>query len=116
MVYTTHQTGCPESSDHLTLQLINCLEAFGDLSTIFTPNGDGKNDYFEIGNLGQLYPDAEVTIVNRWGTVVFESIGYSNPWDGTCKGEPLPMGTYFYSVVSPGNDFDKITGSISIIR
>lgn len=116
LVYTARQTGCPESSDQLTIQLSNCLEAFGDLSTIFTPNGDGKNDYFEIGNLGQLYPDAEVTIVNRWGTVVFESIGYSNPWDGTCKGEPLPMGTYFYSVVSPGNDFDKITGSISIIR
>jgi gliding motility-associated-like protein len=54
--------------------------------------------------------------VNRWGNVVFESIGYANPWDGTFKGEPLPLGTYFYSIVSPKDAFEKLTGSISIIR
>ena len=114
--YTTSQTGCPSSSDQLILELKNCEDAFLNIATIFTPNGDGKNDYFSLGNLNDLHPDAEVTIVNRWGSVVYESIGYANPWDGNFNGEPLPLGTYFYSIISPKEAFEKLTGSISIIR
>lgn len=114
--YTTSQAGCPTSSDQITLQLTNCEDAFLNIATIFTPNGDGTNDYFSLGNLNDLHPDAEVTIVNRWGSLVYESTGYANPWDGTFNGEPLPMGTYFYSIVSPTEAFEKLTGSISIIR
>lgn len=114
--YTTTQAGCPASTDVVIVSLQNCTDAFSDPSTIFTPNGDGKNDYFMLGNLNQLHPDAEVVIVNRWGSVVFESLGYAEPWDGTHNGEPLPMGTYFYSITSPTSAFEKITGSISIIR
>jgi gliding motility-associated-like protein len=114
--YTASHLGCPSTSDQIVIELQNCEDAFFNISTIFTPNGDGKNDYFTLGNLHSLHPDAEVTIVNRWGNVVFESIGYANPWDGTFKGEPLPLGTYFYSIVSPKDAFEKLTGSISIIR
>ena len=114
--YTVHQVGCLDTKDTVTLHLKNCEDAFGEISTIFTPNGDGKNDYFDLGNLGELHPDCEVTIVNRWGSVVFESTGYATPWDGKFNGEDLPLGTYFYSIVSPNDDFEKKTGSISIIR
>ncbi len=114
--YSTSQMGCPVSTDQLTLVLKNCEDAFFNIATIFTPNADGKNDVFSLGNLNDLHPNAEVTIVNRWGSVVYESIGYANPWDGTFNGEELPLGTYFYSIVSPTEAFEKLTGSISIIR
>eukprot|EP01037_Dinobryon_pediforme_P004977 gene4977-5023_t len=46
----------------------------------FTPNGDGINDYWNIGGL-QNYPYAFVQIFNRYGQKVFESKGYSKPFD-----------------------------------
>jgi len=81
---------------------------------LFSPNGDDKNQYFEIMNL-QLYPDCEVTVYNRLGSPVFSAKGYQNNWDGTYKGEPLPDATYYYVIKCEGTD--KIfTGPISILR
>ena len=66
-----------------------------------TPNGDGYNDYFEILGL-ENYPDNHVTIFNRWGSIVFDTDGYNNDWEGVSianmafGGELLPTGTYFY--------------------
>ncbi|MHC5202949.1 T9SS type B sorting domain-containing protein, partial [Myroides sp. LJL119] len=42
---------------------------------LVTPNGDGKNDYFEIENLYK-FPENRVEIFNRWGVKVFETDGY----------------------------------------
>ena len=68
---------------------------------VFTPNDDGKNDYFEIPNL-ELYPNNSIVIFNRWGNKVFEASPYLNDWDGRnhfglrIGGDRLPAGTYFY--------------------
>lgn len=61
------------------------------IPNVFTPNGDGKNDAFEITGLS-LYTINEITIVNRWGSPVYEKKGYQNDW--TANG--LSDGTYFY--------------------
>jgi gliding motility-associated-like protein len=116
LVYKLKHPSCPATTDTLHVQFINCEDGLSNIPTLFTPNGDGDNDYFELTNLSANYPNAEVKIVNRWGNQVFESIGYNEPWDGTYKSEPLPMGTYFYHISSPTNAFETITGAISIIR
>ncbi|GAB4252141.1 MAG: hypothetical protein Kow0079_06710 [Vicingaceae bacterium] len=66
---------------------------------IFTPNGDGVNDYFELVNLDD-YTQVTVEVYDRWGNMVYESFPYKNDWDGTNKknGKPLSDGTYFYIV------------------
>jgi gliding motility-associated-like protein len=80
----------------------------------FSPNGDGINDVWIIRNLPD-YPDASVKIFDRYGQVVFESKGYSKPWDGTMQGRPLPVGTYYYIIhVKAGEK--PLQGSITIIR
>jgi gliding motility-associated-like protein len=58
---------------------------------VFTPNGDGVNDYFVITNL-ELHPNSELTIFNRWGQVMYESAAYQNNWDGG----DVSDGVYFY--------------------
>ena len=58
---------------------------------IFTPNGDGYNQYFFIPKI-ELYSECELTVVDRWGKAVFRSIGYSNDWDGG----DLSSGVYYY--------------------
>ncbi|TFF40073.1 T9SS type B sorting domain-containing protein [Mucilaginibacter psychrotolerans] len=63
----------------------------------FTPNGDGVNDYWQIPVL-KNYPNSTVSIFNRNGTLLYQSTGYSKPWDGTYQGSALSAGTYYYTI------------------
>jgi gliding motility-associated-like protein len=78
-----------------------CLEIYN----VITPNQDGKNDLWIIECI-DLYPDNQVDIYNRWGSLLRHFDGYNNTsvvWDGTNKqGELLPDGTYYYIVAIEG--------------
>ena len=84
------------------------------IPTLFTPNGDGINDTWLIDGL-DLYPDILVQVYNRWGQLLFESLGYANKWDGTHNGNELPIGAYYY-VIDLNNDTDPLNGPITIKR
>jgi gliding motility-associated-like protein len=68
---------------------------------VFTPNGDGKNDFFVIkGITGRV---VKLTVFNRWGNLVYEVDAYDNTWNGTPNvsaliigNSKLPQGTYFF--------------------
>ncbi len=79
----------------------------------FTPNHDGINDTWYIGNI-DLYPNNEVTVYNRWGSIVFQAYGYLNTWDGTSSGTNLPDATYYYLVYTGTGG--KYEGAVTIIR
>lgn len=81
---------------------------------LFTPNGDGTNEYFNIRN-AELYTDCELVVYNRWGNEVYRSASYQNDWDGTYKGEELPEGSYYYMLKCAGTD-KVYDGSVSILR
>jgi len=86
---------CPEDCVEATVYL-NIGEDYDCfVPSIFTPNGDNKNDFFYIPFLSQ-YSNSQLTIFNRWGDQVFYSDNYQNEWDGTFKGGSLPAGTYYY--------------------
>ena len=68
---------------------------------VFTPNGDGMNDYFTLFNLDD-YPSAAVKIFNRWGKVVYENENYQNDWDGG----DLNAGTYYYIVTPKSTKYE----------
>lgn len=80
----------------------------------FTPNGDGINDAWEIPML-HTYPNCQVSVFSRYGTVVYNSIGYSKAWDGTYKRKQLPTGTYYY-IIDLKNGRDKVSGSVTVLR
>lgn len=107
---------CPTQVDTLKITVAPCDDFKPEFPTVITPNGDGKNDLFTIYNLENLYPNCEMIIFNRWGNVVYESVGYKDPWDGTFKGEKLPMGAYFYKLKLNDSGNTVYNGTISIIR
>jgi gliding motility-associated-like protein len=74
---------------------VECLPF--SISQGLSPNGDGLNDRFIINSLTD-YPDHEIFIFNRWGNIVFRTKNYTNDWEGTFNGNPLPDGTYFYII------------------
>ena len=85
------------------------------VANAMTPNGDGANDVFFIQNI-ETFPKNQLTIFNRWGNKVFETRGYTNDWDGTFNGKPLPVATYYY--VLELNDAQKQikSGYVSLLR
>ncbi|MBV5348329.1 gliding motility-associated C-terminal domain-containing protein [bacterium] len=94
-------------------RVINPAKDHINVNHLFSPNGDGYNDYWiipEIEKYGRIY----LKIYDRWGSIVFESTNYQNDWDGTSKGKLVPEGAYFFFIKS-----DKLsdkTGAINIIR
>ena len=84
------------------------------IPNLFTPNGDGINDSFEINGLNQ-YQTNELQIINRWGNEVFHAKGYQNNWTG----EGLNEGTYYYllRVRKIGSDeVEVFKGYITLVR
>lgn len=85
-----------------------------DIPNIFSPNGDGVHDRWEIAYLN-TYPGCTVDVYNRYGQLIFHSIGYGTPWDGTVNGKSVPVGTYYY-IVDPKNGRSKMSGYVDVIR
>ena len=94
-------------------QTIEILPTFDNISSLFTPNGDGMNDYWYIPDLEQ-FGKTEVTVYNRFGQAVYKSVGYKNDWDGTWNGHPLPSASYYYIIRSSEKGFLK--GVVNIVR
>ena len=81
-----------------------------------SPNGDGANDEWVIDGI-ELFPDCVVEVYNRWGELLFQSVGYKEHWKGIFKNKPLPVGTYYYVINLKDPIFpDTYTGPITIMR
>ena len=81
----------------------------------FSPNGDGINDFFEIGEI-QRYPGNEVWIYDSAGNLVFNAKRYFNNWQGTQNGVPLPEASYLYRVDADSNGTTDYQGWIYLTR
>ena len=112
-VTVTDENGC-QAIDSVFVEVLPDLE----ITSGFTPNGDGVNDLWIIENI-ELFPDLVVHVYNRWGVEVFESQGYNSniAWDGTYSGSVLPSGTYYYTLELNDPRFpDPITGPLTLHR
>lgn len=95
-------------------KLMDFLDPQTFIPEIFTPNGDNINDFMFIKGL-KNYPDAQLTVFNQWGQIVFKSKGaYQNDWSGTnqegtgfTQGLVLPEGIYFYILDHNRNDLPQ---------
>ena len=90
------------------------------IPTAFTPNGDNQNETWGIVGIDAKYPTNIVKVFNRWGELLYESFegNYSsNEWDGTYKGEALPVGSYYYIIeLAKDQSSEPLNGTVSIIR
>lgn len=107
---TEDQHGCVNYDD-VTVTVVKGDKLF--FYNTFTPNNDGDNDMFYIGNLGK-YPDNSLKIYNRYGKLIYSATNYDNSWNGTYLGNEVPSGTYFY-IFDDGKEA-KYNGTVTIIR
>ncbi|MEI8204759.1 MAG: gliding motility-associated C-terminal domain-containing protein [Bacteroidota bacterium] len=106
-VTSTHS--CSISISHSVIIELNM-----QFPNVFTPNGDGVNDVFEIVG---LKPDKEnkLVIFNRWGKKIYEKERYDNSWTG----EGSADGVYYYIFTWKNYKLNKessYSGSVTIIR
>jgi gliding motility-associated-like protein len=70
---------------------------------VFTPNGDGKNDVYELTSVTDYCKNEfSITIYDRWGLKVYESTDLNFKWDGKYmeNGKDLTAGVYYYLITS----------------
>jgi gliding motility-associated-like protein len=91
--------GCTYLTEEITV--INYMQ-------FFTPNGDGYNDNWRIGDLNQ--PDAKIYIYDRYGKLIKQISGSENAngWDGTYNGQPMPASDYWFLIEYKENKEVKI--------
>jgi len=91
-------------------QLIQVVPATVIPPNVITANNDQINDLLEFKYL-EFYPNNSLVILNRWGNVVFEKVGYANDWNG----DNLTAGTYFYMLIVNDGE-QEYKGFIQIVR
>ena len=80
------------------------VDSAGDelnIPNVFTPNGDGTNDFFEVSTDGiTVY---EFSVFTRTGTRIYHSLSPRIFWDGnSLDGEELKDGIYYYVIEEEG--------------
>lgn len=84
--------------------------------SVFSPNGDGLNDVFEIKGIG--LKKFNLQVFSRWGELIFESTNIEDQWDGKYNGEFVPTGTYVYTIKYTSMlDKDKVLeGTVTVLK
>jgi|GEM_PF-2032717 len=89
------------------------------LPTAFTPNGDGKNDYFHIITDNPNIQVLTFSVYNRYGQEIYNVANNSQGWDGTFNGNHIDTDVYFwylrYKVYGNDTIFFK-KGDVTLIR
>lgn len=102
----TNEFGCVDTTyreiivnDNFTLWIPNA----------FTPNGDGKNDVFEVKS--ENLNDFKMDIFDRWGTLIFSSDNAFKGWNGEIRSRKAQMDTYVYRIEIKDN---KLQGHVYV--
>jgi len=116
-LYVNRQFTCSDSTSSLIdFDLFKATPIL--VPNVFTPNGDGHNDLFEIGGVNPKCDSLEMEVYTRWGQLVFETKTIGNWWNGKSNTTILPDGVYYYQLKVTDNK-GKVTrqkGDVTIIR
>lgn len=115
----TSEFGC-SAADSIELGLLDGTDCFF-IPEFLSPNGDNMNDTWIITGI-ENFPNAEVSIFNRWGNLVFTASPYQNDWIGQVNegvkigGESgtVPSGTYYYVIDLKDGETNPFKGYIEL--
>jgi len=117
IIYTVliEKDGC-ESREDIKVEVDNsCLLKEYYIPNMFTPNGDGHNDCFQV--YGDM-DDFELYIYDRWGEEIILITETNDCWDGSYKSQALPPDVYAYYVKHIRCDGEELEfrGNVSLIK
>ena len=105
--------GCSDSSHQMILVIPEV-----SIQNVFTPNGDGINEYFIIKTGSTVH--LQIKIYSRSGLLVYEGEGTEIVWDGKSpSGVELESGIYYYVLNSLSGDPEgkyNTTGFVYLLK
>jgi len=114
--YRLADSVCAAEVESGTMRVIECEDCDIYIPNVFSPNGDGINDYFEISTACDVQ-SAQVQIFDRQGRLIRESRQLDRIWDGRQE-QP---GVYIYRAqiehtVAEGTQIRNLSGSLTLVR
>ena len=113
----THFYGCKDTTE-VIVDIVPEITYF--LPNAFTPNSDGKNEFFRGGGFFRGIRNFNMKIFNRWGQTVFETKAPDEGWNGLVNnnGKPAQNGIYVYVIqfTGPRGQFHEYNGFATLIR
>jgi gliding motility-associated-like protein len=102
--------------DSITVKVFNSIAEKTFVPNVFSPNGDGLNDYFTPISKSN-FVNYSLKIYNRWGELVYFSNNANDCWDGQQKNGQIEIGTYFY-ILNAKTECSSIDwkGDITLIK
>jgi len=115
IVTAIDSNGCSAGSDSVKVTVdIGCSHLV--IPTAFSPNNDGRNDFFHALSKGVVSFDLQ--LYNRWGTLLFSSVNPDSTWDGKLNGIAQPVGVYIWVLKAQLDDGTVVDrkGSVTLVR
>jgi len=119
ILVVTTDNGIPALADTalIKISVLDAIEedGFFPSADFVSPNKDGKNDFWQIVNVG-LYKDFSLKIADSNGQQVYKiDSNYNNDWDAYLNGNALPNGNYYYVFSNP-NTGRLYKGIITVVK
>ncbi len=88
------------------------------IPNVFSPNGDGINDVWEVISNDPNIIGVQCKIFDRWGDIVFETHSIPVSWNGQSQGKELLPGVYVYIMISEteGGDKKVTSGDLTLMK
>lgn len=105
---------CPLQDSVCIKYRIKCGDVF--VPSIFSPNGDGSNDYFKV--YGRCLVKIQLYVYDRWGNKIYYSDDINEGWDGTFNGKLMNSGTYVYLLHATTlyGETHELKGNVTLTR
>ncbi len=107
----------------LSLEVLILETEHVGVPNIFTPNNDGRNDYFRpYVNNGAVEAIRQFRVFDRWGELVYDAPRLSpdnmGGWDGTFRGKEMPVDVYIYyvEVLLVNGKTEVLKGDVMLLR
>jgi gliding motility-associated-like protein len=116
IIEATDTNGC-QFTDTVNITVIPEYPVY--VPNLFSPGGDGRNDFFEIFGNKEAWKQMEIQLFDRWGERVYQSTDRDFKWDGTYNGKYVQPGVYVYilSITWVNNHTNNTyKGSVTILR
>ncbi|MGB8491042.1 MAG: gliding motility-associated C-terminal domain-containing protein [Bacteroidales bacterium] len=101
----------------ISQRVCSVIEEKITVPNLFTPDGDQVNDLFRpvVTFTPSVY---QLVISDRNGKMLFESHNFTESWDGTVSGDPVPEGVYLWHLKArtPAGKNISRTGTITVFR
>jgi gliding motility-associated-like protein len=89
-----NSSGCADSMEIVIKVLSDELELI--VPNVFTPNGDGFNEFFQVKH--NAVKTFQARVFNRWGKLMYAWEDVTLGWNGKNNDDKMPDGTYFYII------------------